>query len=139
MRPAGATIRHRSTCASSRSPRVTSLYTHLPPEDYYYRDFLQRTYNRKAKELPNKLAIRTAALSPSKSPSSTLSYTYGEVIIQMLNEAGFKAKLQVIEWSKWLSDVYGAREYQATLIGHVGEADPYLLLDRFTKRRIGII
>jgi len=110
------------------------LYTHLPPEDYYYRDFSAAyTYNpAKAKELlkqagyPNgcPFTIQIAQLYP-------FHIRTGEVIIQMLNEAGFKAKLQVIEWSKWLSDVYGAREYQATLIGHVGEADPYLLLDRF--------
>ncbi|HOX66208.1 MAG TPA: ABC transporter substrate-binding protein, partial [Thermotogota bacterium] len=110
------------------------LYTHLPPEDYYYRDISAAyTYNpAKAKELlkqagyPNgcPFTIQIAQLYP-------FHIRTGEVIIQMLNEAGFKAKLQVIEWSKWLSDVYGAREYQATLIGHVGEADPYLLLDRF--------
>ncbi len=110
------------------------LYTHLPPEDYFYRDFSKRyPYDpNTAKELLKKagypngcpFTIQIAQLYP-------FHIRTGEVIIQMLNEAGFKADLQIVEWSKWLSDVYGVREYEATVIGHVGESDPYLLLYRF--------
>jgi peptide/nickel transport system substrate-binding protein len=110
------------------------LYTHLPPEDYYYEDFSGKyDYNpEKAKQLLQKagykngcpFTLQIAQLYP-------FHVRTGEVILQMLNEAGFKAQLQIIEWSKWLSDVYRARQYQATIIGHEGEVDPYLLLDRF--------
>jgi len=55
----------------------------------------------------------------------------GEVIAQMLSEVGIKANLQIYEWGKWISDVYYARKYDMTIIGHEGEADPYLLLERF--------
>lgn len=55
----------------------------------------------------------------------------GEVIAQMLSEVGIKVNLQIYEWGKWISDVYKSRKYDMTIIGHEGEADPYLLLERF--------
>jgi peptide/nickel transport system substrate-binding protein len=40
-----------------------------------------------------------------------------QVIVEQLKQVGVTAKIQLIEWSAWLSDVYTARNYQATIIG----------------------
>ena len=55
----------------------------------------------------------------------------GEVIAQMLQGAGIKTKLQIVEWGTWISDVYNGRKYDMTIIGIEGEPDPYIYLDRF--------
>ncbi|HRW92430.1 MAG TPA: ABC transporter substrate-binding protein [Thermotogota bacterium] len=110
------------------------LTAHLPPESPYYVDFADRyPYDpARARTLlaqagyPNGLDITIALPQPYPFHQRT-----GEVIAQMLSEVGIRAKLQIVEWGKWVSDVYRGREYQITIIGHEGEADPYLLLDRF--------
>lgn len=40
-----------------------------------------------------------------------------EVIVDQLARAGIKAKIQLVEWSTWISDIYMGRDYDATVIG----------------------
>ncbi len=40
-----------------------------------------------------------------------------QVIVELLKEVGVDAKIQLVEWSSWLSDVYKERNYEATIIG----------------------
>ncbi|HIT91080.1 MAG TPA: ABC transporter substrate-binding protein, partial [Candidatus Merdenecus merdavium] len=55
-----------------------------------------------------------------------------QVVAEQLKKAGVDAKIELIEWSSWLTDVYGARNFQATIVGLDA---PYLtaraLLERF--------
>jgi peptide/nickel transport system substrate-binding protein len=46
----------------------------------------------------------------------------GEVIASQLSKVGINAKLQNVEWAQWLSNVYGARNYDLTIVSHV---DPF--------------
>ncbi|MGV3493734.1 MAG: ABC transporter substrate-binding protein [Ramlibacter sp.] len=47
----------------------------------------------------------------------------GEVIASMLGKVGINAKLQNVEWAQWLSNVYGNKNYDMTIISHVEPFD----------------
>lgn len=40
-----------------------------------------------------------------------------QVIVEQLRAVGITATIEPVEWATWLSDVYGARDYQSTLVG----------------------
>lgn len=40
-----------------------------------------------------------------------------EVIIEQLRAVGITAKLEQVEWGSWLSETYGARKFQSTVVG----------------------
>ena len=39
------------------------------------------------------------------------------VIVEQLKEVGVEAKLELVEWETWLSEVYAGRNFEATLVG----------------------
>lgn len=47
-----------------------------------------------------------------------------QIIAEQLKAVGINATIKQIEWSTWLSDVYGSRNYQATVIGFDGTLAP---------------
>jgi peptide/nickel transport system substrate-binding protein len=53
----------------------------------------------------------------------------GEVIASQLSKVGITAKLQNVEWAQWLSNVYGNKNYDMTIISHVEPFD----LGNFSK------
>jgi peptide/nickel transport system substrate-binding protein len=55
----------------------------------------------------------------------------GELYHEMLRQAGFPVRLQLVEWSTWLSDVYGDSQFDLTVIGHTGKLDPHGRLARY--------
>ncbi|MFW5827392.1 MAG: ABC transporter substrate-binding protein [Alkalispirochaeta sp.] len=55
----------------------------------------------------------------------------GELYHEMLRQAGFPVRLQLVEWSTWLSDVYGNSQFDLTVIGHTGKLDPHGRLARY--------
>ena len=40
-----------------------------------------------------------------------------EVIVEQLKEVGITATVDKVEWATWLSDVYGGRQYESTVVG----------------------
>ncbi len=50
--------------------------------------------------------------------------TAAQLYQQMLEDAGFNISLNLVEWSTWLSDVYGGGNFDLTVIGHTGKLDP---------------
>jgi len=42
----------------------------------------------------------------------------------MLSQVGLTVKIQLVDWSTWLSDVYQKGNYDFTVIGHTGKLDP---------------
>jgi peptide/nickel transport system substrate-binding protein len=49
----------------------------------------------------------------------------GELYQEMLRQAGLPVRLQLVEWSTWLTDVYRNAQYDLTVIGHTGKLDPH--------------
>ena len=48
----------------------------------------------------------------------------GEMYQEMLSKVGLNVKIQLIDWSTWISDVYRASKFDLTVIGHTGKLDP---------------
>ncbi len=40
-----------------------------------------------------------------------------QVMVEQLKEVGVRAKIELVEWGAWLSDVYSARQFQSTVVG----------------------
>ena len=47
----------------------------------------------------------------------------GEVIAAMLAQVGVTVKIESVEWAQWLSNVYGQKDYDLTIISHVEPFD----------------
>lgn len=54
-----------------------------------------------------------------------------QVIVEQLKQVGITAKIELIEWASWYSDVYKGREYQSTIIGLDADLAPKALLKRY--------
>lgn len=68
-----------------------------------------------------------------KVPSNySLHVNTAQIIAEQLKEVGIDAKIETIEWTTWLSDVYTGRKYEASIIGLSGKLDPYAVLRRYT-------
>jgi peptide/nickel transport system substrate-binding protein len=49
----------------------------------------------------------------------------GELVQAMLAQVGIQAKIRVVEFGFWLSQIFtGAHDYDLTIIGHTGKLDP---------------
>ncbi len=51
-----------------------------------------------------------------------------EVLVELLREVGINVTVLPVDWSTWLSDVYGARQFQSTITG--------LTSDNMTARKL---
>lgn len=56
-----------------------------------------------------------------------------QVIVEQLKQIGVTAKIQLIEWASWISDVYIARNYETTIIGLDSNLAPGDVLLRYNS------
>lgn len=56
-----------------------------------------------------------------------------QVIVEQLKAAGITAKLNLVDWSTWLSDTYSGRKYEATIVGLDGNLAPKDLMSRYSS------
>ena len=54
-----------------------------------------------------------------------------EVLAEQLKDAGINVKIEPIEWSTWLEDVYNGRKYQASVCALTGDTTPGYAINRF--------
>ncbi len=92
----------------------------FPAFSKYYED-LTSVYSQdvnKAKEL-----LKEAGYPDGFEMTITVPSNYqphidtAQVLVEQLKAIGVTAKIQQIEWSSWLTDVYGAKKYQSTVVG----------------------
>ena len=101
--------------------------TFMDPSNAYYKDFTGLyPYNPdKARSL-----LAQAGAAAQREFVMYLPQNYeqhvqaGEVYQEMLTKVGLNVKIQLIDWSTWLSDVYRGGKYDFTVIGHTGKLDP---------------
>jgi len=116
----------------------TPIGSHLTPVSPYYTDMLWVCeYNPgKAKELlaeagyPNGFEATIRLPQPYDPHIRT-----GEIIADQLKEVGIDLELEIIEWGRWLSEVYSNADYDLTIIGHVGRLDPAAMLSGYGPAR----
>lgn len=116
----------------------TLVGSHMSPQSPYYVD-LNAAYDydpEKAKALlaeagyPNGFETTITLPEPYQFHRRT-----GEIIADQLSKVGIKANLKVVEWGKWLDEVYKQRQFDLTVIGHVGKLDPHGVLGRYASDR----
>ncbi len=56
-----------------------------------------------------------------------------QIVAEQLKDIGLNVKIETIEWTTWLSEVYSGRKYEATIVGLSGKLDPYSILRRYTS------
>lgn len=102
---------HGTPIGSSMFPAFGKYYM---PElaDYYTKDV------EKAKALLAEAGYPDGFSFAIKVPSNyTQHVEVAQVIAQELKDIGVDAQIELVEWETWLSEVYSAREYEATVVG----------------------
>lgn len=102
---------HGTPIGSSMFPAFGKYYM---PElaDYYTKNI------EKAKELLTEAGYENGFSFTIKAPSNyTQHVEAAEVIVEVLKEINVDARIQLVEWETWLSDVYAGRDYEATVVG----------------------
>jgi peptide/nickel transport system substrate-binding protein len=105
--------------SGGRGERIgSSMY---PNFTKYYDKSLNDTYTHdtaKAKELLKEAGYPDGFEFTITVPSNYQQHIdTAQVIAQQLKEVGITAKISLVEWDSWLSDVYTNRKYDATVIG----------------------
>lgn len=98
--------------------------SHYPPSAPGYIDTTAvNAYNPdKARALLKEAGVNNLELTITL-PPPPYARQGGEVIASQLSKVGITAKLQNVEWAQWLSNVYGNKNYDLTIISHVEPFD----------------
>lgn len=48
----------------------------------------------------------------------------GQLYQEMLRQIGLDVQIRLVDWSTWISDVFGRADFDLTVIGHTGKLDP---------------
>ena len=57
-----------------------------------------------------------------------------QVVVEQLKKVNITAEIQLVEWGTWLSDVYGGRQFQSTMVGFdASTMTARALLERWTS------
>ncbi len=111
----------------------------FPNFGVYYDETLENYYTyqpEKAKEL-----LKEAGYDESKPLTFTVKVpsnydmhvATAQVLTEQYKKIGVQAEIQLIEWSAWLTDVYRAREYEATIVGLDAALAPSDVVKRYTS------
>jgi len=108
--------------------------SHLPSTspDYYDTNNVMEYNVEKAKGL-----LKEAGYENGFEIKMTLPKNYqihvdaGQVIADQLSKIGIKVNVEIVEWGTWLSEVYGAKNFETTVVGHTGRLDSYAFLKRY--------
>lgn len=87
----------------------------------YYDETLVNIYNndiQKAKDLLVEAGYPDGFTFTITVPSNYKFHVdTAQVLVEQLKQVGITAKISQVEWASWISDVYVARKYDATIIG----------------------
>ena len=117
------------------SPIGSSMY---PAFGKYFDESLTNYYTRDVEKAKSLLA--EAGYPDGFSMTITVPSNYqphvdtAQVLVEQLKEIGVDAKIQLVEWSSWVDDVYTKRNYQSTVVGvDASNMTARALLERFTS------
>ncbi len=106
----------------------------FPGISTYFADDLVNYYDynpEKAKTLLKEAGYENLSFTV-RIPSAYDSHVAtGQIIVEQLKKVGVTMKIDTIEWSSWLSDVYRNREFEATIIGLDANLAPSDILKRY--------
>ncbi|QBE99312.1 Glutathione-binding protein GsiB [Blautia producta] len=110
----------------------------FPAFDKYYMPELADKYPQdvnKAKELLAEAGYPDGFDMTITVPSNYQQHVdTAQILVEQLKQIGVNAKIQLVEWDSWLSDVYGDRKFQSTVVGvDAAYLSGRALLERFTS------
>lgn len=108
--------------------------SHLPPTspDYFDANNIIEYNPEKAKELLKEAGYEEGfEIDMSLPKNYQLHVDAGQVIADQLGRIGIDVNIQIIEWGTWLSEVYGSKNFDSTVVGHTGRLDSYAFLSRY--------
>ncbi|MDF2949194.1 MAG: hypothetical protein K0R07_1222 [Sedimentibacter sp.] len=108
--------------------------SHLPPTspDYFDTNDIIEYNPDKAKELLKEAGYENGFdINMSLPKNYQLHVDGGQVIADQLSKIGINVNIEIIEWGTWLSDVYGAKKFDTTVVGHTGRLDSFAFLSRY--------
>lgn len=108
--------------------------SHLPPTspDYFDTNDVIEYNPDKAKELLKEAGYENGFDMKMSLPKNyQLHVDAGQVIADQLSKIGINVDIELIEWGTWLSDVYGAKKFETTVVGHTGRLDSFAFLSRY--------
>lgn len=101
----------------------------------YYDESLATMYEHnvdKAKALLKEAGYEDGFRFTIRVPSNyQLHCDTAQVIAEQLKQVGITAKLELIEWTTWVEDVYKGRNYEATLVGIDSTLAPKDIMSRY--------
>lgn len=108
--------------------------SHLPfgSPDYVDTNNVMAYNPEKAKEL-----LKEAGYENGFTIKLTLPKNYqihvdtGLIIADQLSKVGITAEVEIIEWGEWVSRVYTGKDYDMTIVGHMGRLNSYDFLSRY--------
>lgn len=103
----------------------TPIGTHFAPHNPAYVDLTaQSAYDPdKARALLKEAGYGDGLELSLPLPPPSYARRGGEIIAAMLAEVGVTAKIENVEWAKWLSDTFRGKQYDMTIISHVEPMD----------------
>jgi peptide/nickel transport system substrate-binding protein len=116
----------------------TIVGTPMFPQFVKYHDASLATeysYNiEKAKELLKEAGYEEGFTFTITVPSNYQFHVdTAQVIVELLKQVGITAKIQLVEWATWISDVYTARNYESTIIGLDANMTPSNVMFRYAS------
>ncbi len=102
----------------------------------YYKDFTSLyPYNpEKAKQLLKEAGVGKDTVIKMYLPQNYPPHVKaGEMYQDMLSKVGLNVKIQMVDWSTWITDVYRGSKFDLTVIGHTGKLDPNGTLSGYGK------
>lgn len=118
--------------SGGKGAEITSAM--LPSLKDYYTDLnsMYTTNIEKAKQLLTEAGYPNGFDMEITVPSNyQFHMDTAQVVVEQLKQVGINAKINGVEWSTWLSDVYNGRQYQTTICGITCDLTPGYLLNRF--------
>ncbi|MES1199985.1 MAG: ABC transporter substrate-binding protein [Pseudomonadota bacterium] len=118
-------IDRNAVIAGAMSGYGVPIGSHFPPSDPAYIDLtgLYPYDPAEARTLLAQAGFANGFTTTLKLPPTAYARRGGEIVAAQLREVGVTARIENIEWAQWLSEVFGDKNYDLTIVSHTEPRD----------------